>query len=192
VNGELWAVGGMVVVAVVAWAGTRSNPGTSADLIRELREYVSDLLERQEHTDEVVADLREHVARCDEENAEHRRQIGVLFESNLALTKLAARLVDVPGARPMAEFVDQKWLSALNSKVANPEGAHVAIYIDDVDGKFALGWQVVPLAEVPPEYVMHPDSLDANERILQGHIEDALAEYAASRAPFPHPDPPKE
>jgi len=75
---------------------------------------------------------------------------------------------------PMSDFVEDGWLAALNDAVANPEGVHVYIYLDDVDGDIGLGYGIIP-ADLVPEHgvpTAHRLRLRAARRVAA--IERAL------------------
>lgn len=103
-----------------------------ADAGKTIGESYEGLLDRLEKT----------IHNQGEQLAAQTAEIAHLKDSVDALRIHAARFKNVPDFLPMSDFVDTGLLSKLNDAI-NPLGVHITMYVDDIDGRVALGWRGV-------------------------------------------------
>jgi hypothetical protein len=82
-----------------------------------------------------------------EQMAAQAEEIRELRNSVDELRVQASRFKVVGGLLPMADFMTHGLLAKLND-VVNEHGVHVSMYIDDIDGRVALGWRADAMSDL--------------------------------------------
>lgn len=93
----------------------------------------------------------------------------------------AARFKDVPNLLPMADFMSYGLMARLNDAISK-DGIHVSLYVDDIDGRVALGWRPDPVSDLPIAPV--PPSVRRSRSLLYEALVSKTLETAET-----HEDP---
>jgi hypothetical protein len=134
-------------------------------ILEEQREsFTASFNVRIESMQATIMDHSERIARqavriteLEERDGRQVRRISELEAVNHTLDEDVRRLrietLRFEGApmdlRPMSDLTTEGWLDALNVLYVWGRGFHIRYYPDNLDGKYALGLEYVPLADVP-------------------------------------------